>query len=316
MAPIRKPRRRWNATGQWQAPPESWQYPEDPSFASAVARFLAKERAKSALDVGSGSGAIALTVAAEAGIDVLGVDGNPFSVLESRHFPNGGRVKFRQADVDRPLPLEIGMFDWVMSFAVIEHVPFNYEHIFLANMCRFARHGILLVWDKRGATGTGHINCRNEPEVLSLLDFLGLELDEAATTELRAGAALRWYRLALVFRQRQPSMHSGTPRILAADTWEACTASTKAATDCWHKSDAERGELRKLAELAWREHNRACWPSPWNRFRSACCKTGISMPELNEDGMTSCFGEGFLPQVCCASVDRYYMDWTPIFRIS
>lgn len=133
---------------------------------------------------------------------MVGVDGNPFSVLETRNFPHGGKATFRRMDLQSPFPSDLGVFDWAMSFAVVEHVPFQYEHIFLANLQRVARKGILLVWDELPSSGTGHVNCRDEPEVLRIFDALGFYPDLVATSELRGVASHRWYRLALVLRRR------------------------------------------------------------------------------------------------------------------
>jgi len=177
-------------------------YPEDPSFAVAVAHFLKKEGAASVIDVGSGSGDIARAVAANTGIHVLGVDGNPHTTTGNlEHFEGGGQAEFRRLDLIQPFPRDLQRFDWAMSFAVAEHVPFQYEHVFLGNLHRVSRAGLLLVWDERSSTGTGHVNSRDESEVLRIFETLGYTLDAAASAEIRRSAQQRWYKLILVLRR-------------------------------------------------------------------------------------------------------------------
>lgn len=308
-------RGRWNASGQWNRVGEN--YPEDRLFASAVARLLSDERPSGVLDVGTGSGYIARVVAEEAGLSVLGVDGNPAASTQPEVFSSGGSFAYQRLDVHMPFPSDFPRFDWVTSFAVAEHVPFYYEHLFLGNLERAARHGILLAWDERGSTGTGHVNCRDEPEVLRIFDFLGFSLDESLTTALRAQATLRWYGLALVLRRRPlvaaeaSAMASASPRPGGPGAGE-CWGGAEKMEQCWH---AGIRWLKSIAELAWREHDKACWPPPWRSMREQCCRRGgVWVPQVDEDRKTQCFGDGFHLEVCCASVDKYYMHWTPTAR--
>jgi len=225
---------------------------------------------------------------------VLGVDGNPLTTdgRGGHTFPGGGRAEFLRLDLDRPFPADLGHFDWAMSFAVAEHVPFQYEHIFLANLYGASRHGLLLVWDQRDSPGTGHINTRDEAEVLRLVTALGYKLDSEATAELRAGAQLRWYKLAMVLR------HGGEK---AASLTTALAQDSEA---CWYKNILAQ---RAIAEIAREEHQRACWPPGWANIKAKCCKTGkILVPEA-DTAASSCFGAGFSYHVCCATMKDYYI---------
>eukprot|EP00929_Paragymnodinium_shiwhaense_P039971 TRINITY_DN20912_c0_g1_i5.p1 TRINITY_DN20912_c0_g1~~TRINITY_DN20912_c0_g1_i5.p1 ORF type:complete len:321 (-),score=42.04 TRINITY_DN20912_c0_g1_i5:193-1155(-) len=200
-------------------------YPEDHSFAVGVARFLAAEGARTVLDIGCGDGAIADTVARMSGAKVVGLDGvksfdnGPVATYDE----SGGTLEFWHTDFsdlfaasfrDRPI------FDWVVSFAVAEHVAVNLEHIYLANLLRAApKQGLLLVWDKRGASGMGHVNCRDEKEVLRIfVENFGYRIDRNATKWLQRRAKKRWYKLALVLRAppRVRKVGDGSPDQLAS----------------------------------------------------------------------------------------------------
>ena len=38
------------------------------------------------------------------------------------------------------------LYDWVMSLEVAEHIPQDYEAIFIDNIVRHAREGVVLSW--------------------------------------------------------------------------------------------------------------------------------------------------------------------------
>eukprot|EP00929_Paragymnodinium_shiwhaense_P087669 TRINITY_DN47814_c0_g1_i1.p1 TRINITY_DN47814_c0_g1~~TRINITY_DN47814_c0_g1_i1.p1 ORF type:complete len:435 (-),score=79.33 TRINITY_DN47814_c0_g1_i1:318-1622(-) len=189
-------------------------YPEDPAFARGVAAFLAAEASHNVVDMGCGSGAIARMVATTKSVKVLALDGTDWVQAhqgEVEDFASGGQLAYGWINIAHPWPemMHDPRFrkpDWLLSFAVAEHVAINLEHIYLANMLQLEPHGgILLAWDERGAAGTGHVNCRDETEVLRLfVDHFGYRLDKNATAWLRQRARKRWYQLVLVLRAPPP----------------------------------------------------------------------------------------------------------------
>lgn len=188
-----------------------WLYPEDDSFANALAMFFKNEGAQSVADIGSGSGALTAAVAAYAHCSVLGLDGSPI-VPPSKLFEGGGDVSFRRMDLAEPFPNNLGQFDWVMSIAVAEHIPVIVEHIFLSNLMHVAPHkGIVVVWGSRGMPGTGHVNCRDEAEVLQIFERLGFRHDVNASNSLRRRAVQPWNKLVLVLRR--PSWPRGANKL-------------------------------------------------------------------------------------------------------
>lgn len=188
-----------------------WLYPEDRPFAHSVAMFLKNEGAKFVVDIGSGSGALTAAVAAVAQCSMLGLDGAP-RVPPGKRFAGGGDVSFRHMDLAQPFPNNLGQFDWGMSIAVAEHVPVILEHIFLSNILHLAPHrGLILVWGSRGMPGTGHVNCRDEEEVLRIFGTLGFRHDVNASASLRRHAVQPWNKLALVLRR--PSWSRGANKL-------------------------------------------------------------------------------------------------------
>lgn len=80
-------------------------------------------------------------------------DGGPYSEKDSQ-----GIVKY----MDLTIPhFGLELYDWAISIEVAEHIPSKYESIFLDNIFRHAKEGIVLSWAVPGQGGLAHIN--NKP---------------------------------------------------------------------------------------------------------------------------------------------------------
>lgn len=55
-----------------------------------------------------------------------------------------------------------GMYDWVFSIEVGEHIPKQFEKNFLHNLTSHAKTGIILSWAEEEQDGIGHVNCRSQ----------------------------------------------------------------------------------------------------------------------------------------------------------
>ena len=104
---------------------------------------------------------------------------------------------------DLSVPIDLGMSDWVQSLEVGEHLPARFSAVYLDNVARHARHGILLSWALPGQTGHSHVNERNNSEVISDMAARGFLFDAEATHRAKAQATLRWLKnTAMIFIRR------------------------------------------------------------------------------------------------------------------
>jgi len=83
----------------------------------------------------------------------------------------------------------LGYYDWVLSLEVGEHIPEKYEHIFINNITRHARMGVILSWAIPGQGGDGHVNCRTNEYIRSKITREGLKFDINSTQFLRDTAS-------------------------------------------------------------------------------------------------------------------------------
>ena len=74
----------------------------------------------------------------------------------------------------------------VISLEVGEHLPKSAQENFMQTLTRCATKHLILSWASIGQPGIGHINCRDQKEVIADVESRGFKLNEAATKEARA----------------------------------------------------------------------------------------------------------------------------------
>ncbi|XP_053380928.1 uncharacterized protein LOC123561018 [Mercenaria mercenaria] len=123
-------------------------------------------------------------------------DGAPFCDVTS-----DGRVKY----LDLTLPqYGLPLYDWALSFEVAEHIPRRFESVYIDNVVRHAREGVILTWARPGQGGYFHVNNRPFEYVKILMDSLGFNHDNTSSEILKSKAGFRHLRFNLnVFRRKQ-----------------------------------------------------------------------------------------------------------------
>jgi SAM-dependent methyltransferase len=181
-------------TGYWlTGPGDRPDYYFDAGVAASLLRFFSANRAASVLDLGCGNGDYVRGLLA-VGMAASGVDGNPRT-------PTIAGSACQVHDLTQPLPADM-VADWTLSLEVGEHIPARWEFAYWANLHRSNRAGLILSWAVRGQAGTGHVNCRDNPEVTGMAELLGYRFDSLATAALRRAARKAWFRhTILVFRR-------------------------------------------------------------------------------------------------------------------
>lgn len=97
----------------------------------------------------------------------------------------------------------MGVFDWVLSLEVLEHIPPQFEKDVVDNVVRAAREGIVLSWAIPGQGGFGHFNEQPNDAVIAKLEARCFDLDIPLSNSIRESAYL-WYfkNTVLAFRRR------------------------------------------------------------------------------------------------------------------
>lgn len=166
----------------------------DWKLAEALADFFEKENAQTIVDFGCGDGDY-VNYFLKKGLRAVGYDGNPVTELES------GGTCFVQ---DLSIPIDLNArFDWVMSLETGEHLPQQYERIFIENLTRHVKYGLVLSWAIKGQGGTGHFNEQNNDYIKKIFADMGWYNDLEVEKQLRERSEVHWFKnTIMVFRPR------------------------------------------------------------------------------------------------------------------
>jgi cyclopropane fatty-acyl-phospholipid synthase-like methyltransferase len=178
--------------GYWIGDVPDWHY-TDRKLAGALVNFWQSENVRTLVDFGCGEGEYVRTFI-ENGIDCEGYDGNPST-------PEITRGLCKVLDLSAPFDLN-KTFDWVLSIEVGEHLPHQFERIYIENLMRHAKKGIVTSWAVKNQGGTGHFNEQDNDYIKSIFVEAGYINDLAAEEFLRANCSACWFQnTIMVFRK-------------------------------------------------------------------------------------------------------------------
>jgi 2-polyprenyl-3-methyl-5-hydroxy-6-metoxy-1,4-benzoquinol methylase len=141
-------------------------------FAKWLAGYLPKHTP--VVDFGCGNGYYMGYLESE-GFDATGIDGNDeIEILCS---------KFEKWDLaDTVVRTKYGS---VVSLEVGEHIPKKEQLLFILSITHNCKKHLILSWASIGQPGIGHINCRDQKEVIADIESRGFKLNKEATAEAR-----------------------------------------------------------------------------------------------------------------------------------
>jgi hypothetical protein len=153
----------------------------DDNFAKALSDFLANKRVAS---FGDGPGVYKEKIEAMRKlISYDAFDGAPFAEITTEN-----RVQF----LDLSIPIyHLKKYDWIVC---VEHIPKQFEHIFVDDLVRHAKEGIILSWSKVGQEGHSHVNNQNFDYVKSILEKKCFNHDQTNSLMLKNYAKFPWIK--------------------------------------------------------------------------------------------------------------------------
>lgn len=111
-------------------------------------------------------------------------------------------TNFFQEDLCKPLKFDkIGT---VVSLEVGEHLPKEFQEIFVENLIKHCNGVLILSWAEIGQPGIGHINCRSQIDVIEDIISRGFKLLDSETDDARKNIDdnCDWFRRTLlIFRK-------------------------------------------------------------------------------------------------------------------
>ena len=113
-------------------------------------------------------------------------DGAPFCPETSE-----GLVKFLDLTVPQ---YGLPVYDWIISLEVAEHIPSEFESVYIDNIVRHAAKGIVISWAVPGQGGLSHVNNRPLSYVKNMLLRKGFVHNAKASAELSSSASVSWLK--------------------------------------------------------------------------------------------------------------------------
>ena len=182
-----------NEHGFWEGEEAESQHVYDSSLSNSLLEFFKHENAHNVCDFGCGMGCYVKHFS-ENGLNATGYDGNP----KTPELTNG---MCNVLDLAEPVRLD-SPFSWAMSLEVGEHLPPQFEDVFIGNLHNNNKDGIVLSWAVEGQGGHGHYNERNNDYIKSKICELGYINDTQAEDQLRSSSTLSWFKnTIMVFRK-------------------------------------------------------------------------------------------------------------------
>ena len=182
-----------HSNGYWEGSESSSQHKHDPSLSSALVEFFREENIDTLVDFGCGMGKY-VEHFNDCNINACGYDGNP-------NTPDMTNNTCLVLDLSVPKKFD-KPFSWVMSLEVGEHLPRQFEDIFIGNLHNNNEKGIVLSWALKGQGGDGHFNEQNNDYIKRKICKLGYENDTNAEQVLRESSSLWWFKnTIMVFRK-------------------------------------------------------------------------------------------------------------------
>lgn len=87
---------------------------------------------------------------------------------------------------DLSTTMELNQVDMVMSIEVGEHIPKEFEQVFIDNISNHAKSHVFLSWAVVGQGGLGHINCQNNDYIVKEFIDRGWKLELDLSNQIRS----------------------------------------------------------------------------------------------------------------------------------
>lgn len=179
--------------GYWVGTDASYHHCYDANLCESLVRFFKNENVTSLVDFGCGMGEYVKEFQKN-NINAIGFDGNPDTPEITNNLCN-------VLDLSEPIDFTT-KFDWVMSLEVGEHLPQQFEDIFINNLHNNNKYGIVLSWAVKEQGGHGHYNEQDNEYIKTKFSSLGYKNDIEAEEKLREDSTLSWFKnTIMVFRR-------------------------------------------------------------------------------------------------------------------
>jgi hypothetical protein len=160
-------------------------------MSNILKRIVLRNKPSLVYDFGCGFGDYTKGIS-KFGIETIGFEAYP----DKRNYEN-----IQQADLSKPLLLD-RKADISISLEVGEHIPAEFEDIFIDNICNNSKDIVVLSWAVEGQSGDGHINCRSNDHIIAQMSKRGFIFDESILKTRKKAKEMLWFEESLMLFRR------------------------------------------------------------------------------------------------------------------
>jgi hypothetical protein len=154
--------------------------------------IVSKEEPELVYDFGCGYGHYISNIS-KLGIEAVGFEAHPNKSLYRN---------IKKLDLSIPAILKKPA-DISISLEVGEHIPVEFEQIFIDNICNNTKKTVILSWAVEGQPGDGHINCRNNDYIISEMAMRGFVFDPSILEKRKSFDRDHWfYNTTMLFHKK------------------------------------------------------------------------------------------------------------------
>lgn len=181
-------------TGYWISNEDN-QHCFSPELSLAINEYVSKNKIKTVYDFGCGTGEYLQALTTEyPEIIATGFEGHQTD-----------RVFRNIVAQDLSVPFQLEPAELGISIEVGEHIPKDFEQVFIDNVSNNSLNHLIMSWAIVGQGGMGHINCQNNDYVVMEFEKRGwtvdLELSQHIRNTIPNGAG-GWLQNTLLFFNR------------------------------------------------------------------------------------------------------------------
>ena len=181
-----------NERGYWLEK-NSHEHKYDSPLNQELIKTLKELNCNSIIDLGCGPGLYSKAFIVD-GFDCECYDGNPFTPEESENLCS-------ILDLSEPFDLN-KKFDCVLSLEVGEHIPKEYQDVFIDNVLRHSNGLIILSWATIGQGGHGHVNEQPNEYIEDIFTQHNYKRNSIYEKKLRDSAQWWWFKNTIMVFQK------------------------------------------------------------------------------------------------------------------
>ena len=190
-------------TGYWTSDDTESIHVHDPRLANWILNYLQNDKDKQLIDFGCGFGDYLKNLHNNGFTNLHGFEG------EVR---KGSPEFIKNWDLSNPIKNYKGYNSLkklaynTICLEVGEHIPKQYESIFLENITSLTTNKLILSWAIIGQGGDGHVNCMNNDEVILKMDELGFKYLENDSIDARNSVSeliATWFLKTIMIFQKK-----------------------------------------------------------------------------------------------------------------